>query len=68
MMIFPDYLVETQKLRKSFDQVKVALRVRNIRYSFLFPARLRVQDGETTRFFNSPKDASLWLDSLLQAR
>lgn len=25
LLIFPDYSAETQKLRKSFDQVKVAL-------------------------------------------
>lgn len=41
LMIFPDYSVETQKLRKSFDQVKSALRSRSIRYSVLFPARLK---------------------------
>ncbi|PIO34345.1 hypothetical protein AB205_0040660, partial [Aquarana catesbeiana] len=63
LMIFPDYSVETQKLRKSFDQVKAVLRSRSIRYSVLFPARLRVQDGETTRFFTTPREASAWLDS-----
>lgn len=31
LMIFPDYSVETQKLRKSFDQVKAALQSRSIR-------------------------------------
>lgn len=66
LMIFPDYSVETQKLRKSFDHVKVALRERNIRYSVLFPARLRAQDGETTRFFNIPQ-RSIYLVGLAAA-
>lgn len=64
LLIFPDYSVETQKLRRSFDQVKAAMRLKGIRYSVLFPARLRVQDGETTRFFTSPRDANAWLESL----
>lgn len=64
LMIFPDYSVETQRLRKLFDQVKGALRARNIKYSMPFPARLRVQDGETSRFFHTPKEASAWLNSL----
>lgn len=63
LLIFPDYLVETQKMRRSFDQVKAAMCTRGIRYSVLFLARLRVQDGETTRFFTSPRDASSWLES-----
>lgn len=63
ILTFPDYSVETQKLRRSFDQVKAAMRLKGIKYSVLFPARLRVQDGESTRFFTSPRDAS-WLDSL----
>lgn len=42
LMIFPDYSVETQKLRKSFGHVKAAMRAHNIWNSVLFPARLRV--------------------------
>ena len=64
LMIFPDYSVETQRQHKSFDQVKGAMRARNIKYSVLFPARLRVQDGESLRFFNTPREASAWLDTL----
>lgn len=61
LMIFPDYSIDTQKLRRSFVQVKLNLRNRHIKYSMLFPARLRVQDGETVWFFTSPEDASHWL-------
>lgn len=64
LLFSPDYSMETQKLRRSFDQIKVALRARNIKYSIFFPARLRVQDGETVRFFTSPRDATVWLESL----
>lgn len=45
LLFFPDYSVETQKRRRSFDQIKVAFRAQNIRYSILFPAKLRIQDG-----------------------
>lgn len=64
LIIFTDYSVETQKLSKSFNQVKAVLWARSIRYSVLYPARLRVLDGETTGFFSSPREASTWLESL----
>lgn len=52
LLKFQDYSIETQKLRKSFDQVTATLRTRNMPYSVLFPARLRVQDGESVCFFH----------------
>lgn len=61
LLFFPDYSVEVQKLRRSFDHVKASLRAWSIKYSILFPARLGVQDGETVRFFTSPRDATTWL-------
>lgn len=64
LLLFPDYTMETQRQRRSFDAVKAALRKKGIKYSVLFPAKLRVIDGETARFFTSPKDASAWLDTL----
>lgn len=63
-MIFPDYSGDTQKLIRSFDHVKLNLHNKKIKYSMLFPARLRVQDGETVRFFTSPEDASQCLEIL----
>lgn len=63
-MFFPNFSMETQKLRRSFDHIKVGLRVRNIKYSILFPAKLRVQDDETVKFFTAPRDAAAWLESL----
>lgn len=64
IMLFPDYSVETQRQRRTFDQVKTQMRTRGLKYNMLFPARLRVVDGETTKFFISPEDASRWLESL----
>lgn len=64
LMFFPDFSVDTQKLRKSFDEAKQALRVKAIKYSMLFPAHLRVQNGESTWFFTSPVEASQWLNTL----
>lgn len=51
LMFFLDFSVDTQRRRKSFDAVKQSLRARNIKYSMLFPTRLRVVDGESSRFF-----------------
>lgn len=66
LMFFPDFSVDTQKRRKSFDAVKQSLRSRNIKYSMMFPACLRVVDGESIKFFNTPEDASQWVNTLLR--
>lgn len=66
LLIFPDYAVETQKMQRSFDSVKAAMRTKGITYSILFPAKLRVVDGETVRFFTTPKDTSALLEVLPQ--
>lgn len=68
LMLFPDYSIDTQRLRRTFDQVKAQLRTKGLKYSMLFPARLRVIDSETTPYFTSPEDASQWLDGLPRAR
>lgn len=64
LLIFPDYSMETQHQRKSFDQVRAMLRKKGIKYSMLFPAKLRVQDGERVQFFTSPRDAAAWAETL----
>lgn len=61
-MIFPDYLVQTQRQRKSFDAVQAKLRAKGLKYSMLFPARLHVEDGEIARFFTSEEEASAWIE------
>lgn len=62
LMIFPDYSMETQRQRKSFDVVPAKLRAKGLKYSILFPARLRVEDGKTTNLFTSPAEASFWIE------
>lgn len=64
LLLFPDYTMETQRQRRSFDAVKAGLRRRGVKYSILFPAKLRVVDGESIRFFTNPKDAAAWLETL----
>lgn len=64
LMIFPDYSVETQRQRKSFDTVRAKLQAKGLKYSMLFPARLLVEDGETVRFFTSPEEASSWAETV----
>lgn len=64
LLLFPDYTMETQKQQRSFDVVKAAMRVKGIKYSILFPAKLRVVDGETVPFFTNPRDATSWLELL----
>lgn len=62
IMLFPDFSAETQKRRCSFTDVKRRLRERELKYSMLYPSRLRVQHKGTVKFFETPQDASDWLD------
>lgn len=55
LLMFPEYMVETQRQRRFFDGVKAALRSKGIKYSVQFLAKLRVLDGETVRFFTTPQ-------------
>lgn len=68
IMMFQDFSIDTQRLRRTFDHVKAQLRTKGLKYSMLFPARLRVVDDETTRYFTSPEEASHWIDTLPGAR
>lgn len=68
IMLFPDYSVETQRLRRTFEIVKAQLCTKDLKYNMMFPARLRVMDGESTRFFSNPEEASRWLEILPRDR
>lgn len=68
IMLFPDYSMETQRQRRTFDHVKAQLRVKGLKYNMLFPAKLKVVDGESSKFFTSPEEATRWLESLPGAR
>lgn len=64
IMLFPDFSVETQRQCRTFDHVKAQLCLKGIKYGMLFPARLRVIDGESTCYFTSLEEASHWMDTL----
>lgn len=61
--IFPDFSAEVQRRRLQFFDVKKRLRVLQLPYSMLYPARLRVVAPNGSQFFESPKQAADWLDS-----
>ncbi|XP_040286136.1 zinc finger protein 436-like [Bufo bufo] len=59
---YPDFSSEVQKLRRQFTAVRACLREKGFRYAMLYPARLRIQDGDSVKFFTTPEEASDWLD------
>lgn len=59
---FPDFSNEVQKQRQQYQEVKRRLRILHLKYSMLYPARLRVEEDGRTHFFNDSKSASEWLD------
>lgn len=65
IMLFPDFSTETLRKRRSFTDVKRRLRERELKCSMLYPSHLRVQHKGTVEFFESPQDASDWLDQNL---
>lgn len=60
--IFPDFSTEVQKRRQNFTEAKRRLRIKNLKYSMLFPARLRVEDDGRAVFFDTPEDTIAWLE------
>ena len=58
---YPDFPAEVQRRRATFLKVKTHLRSLDMKYALLFPAKLRVIDGDTTRFFTTPEDTWTWL-------
>lgn len=62
VMAFPDFSAEIQKQRARFGEIKRRLRVQNLKYAMLFPARLRVVGENRAHFFDDPAQAVAWLD------
>lgn len=60
--IFPDFSAEIQRRRQGFTEVKRRLRIHNIKYAMLFPARLRVEQDGRAFFFEDPEEAITWLE------
>lgn len=63
IMLFPDFSAETQRRRRSFTEVKRRLREMELKYSMLYPSRLRVQFKGSVKFFDTPQEACDWLDT-----
>lgn len=64
LLIFPDYSVETQRQRKSFDHVRAMLWEKGVKYSMFFLTKLCVQDGDRVQFFTTPREAAAWADTI----
>lgn len=62
--LYPDFSADLQRRRKTFTDIRRRLRERDIKYSMLYPSRLRVQHGGSVKFFDSPDEANTWLLSL----
>ena len=60
IMIFPDYMIQVQKARKTFEAVKIKLRSMGLQYMRMFPAKLRVIHGGKTHFFTTSHAAWDW--------
>ncbi|KAJ1083699.1 hypothetical protein NDU88_003854 [Pleurodeles waltl] len=58
---FPDFTLQVQCQRRSFDKVKKVLRSKDIKYMVLFPARLRVVTEGKSWFFATPAEAWDWV-------
>lgn len=51
VMLLPDFSAETQRKRRSFNEVRKRLRVREIQYSMLYPSKLQIQYKGAVKFF-----------------
>lgn len=56
LLFFPDYSLEIQR-RKSFTEVLKRLREKGIWFSLLYHSRMKITDGDRTRFFDTPEVA-----------
>ena len=59
---FPDFTLRVQKQRRDFLAVKKRMRDQGLKYSMLFPARLRVITNNKTLFFDAPEEAWDWME------
>lgn len=57
---YPDFTADVHKKIRQFTQVRARLRELGLKYTMLYPTKLRVQDCDR----NSPEEASNWLDQL----
>lgn len=62
VVIFPDFSADVQHCRQSFMEVKRRMRIKHLKYSILFPAKLRVEAEGRVVFFEDPEEALTWLE------
>ena len=60
--VFPDFSAEVQRKRKTFIEAKRRLRIKNVKYAMLFPARLCIEGEDRAHFFEDPEAAIAWLE------
>ncbi|KAJ1112121.1 hypothetical protein NDU88_000389 [Pleurodeles waltl] len=60
--LFLDFTLQVQRQRKSFDEVKKVLRPKEVKYTMLFPAELRVLADRKSWYFASPEKAWKWFE------
>lgn len=65
VMLFPDFSAATQQKRRSFNEVRRRLREKEVKYSMLYPSKLRVQHKGMVTFFEHPEEACDWMDKEL---
>lgn len=61
-MLFPDCSPEVQQRCRSFTEVRKRLRDMGLKFSLLYPSKLRVVDGDRAHFFVDPEAAMSLLD------
>lgn len=62
LRVYPDLSSALAKRRSAFKQVKQALYEKKIPFHLIYPARLRVRFEEETITFETPEDASVWMN------
>lgn len=60
---FPTTPPEIQQQRRAYTEARRRLREKGLKFSLLYPSKLRVIDGGHTRFFETPAAVAEWLDT-----
>lgn len=61
--IFGDYSAEVARKRAAFTPIKAQLKKAGLRFSLLFPAKLRVNINGAKHEFNTPVEAAAFLEA-----
>lgn len=68
VMFFPDFSVELCKQRRLFDPVKknqlLTLRIPDLRFGFIYPARMLITFQGDRHIFVNPSEASSYVQQL----